>query len=204
MSWNSHVDWGVLGFRRGLIRAGTGLLMVAVLCMHAAAEEWIPDPEQSRIGFQASQLGAPFHGEFKRYRSSIVFDPEHLDRSKVSFTVDIDSVDTQNAERDATIQTPDWFDAGNHPTATFDSERFTAIGDGRYEAIGMLTMRGVSRPVVFPFTFGLVSQEGREVARVEGTFPVRRTEYGIGQGQWASDGVVGDQVLIQVQLTAVR
>ncbi len=191
-------------FRRTLARAGASLLVVMVVSMHAVAEEWIADPEQSRIGFQATQLGAAFTGEFKRYRSSIVFDPEDLDQSRVSFTVDINSVDTQNAERDAAIQSSDWFDAANHPTATFVGDRFTAVGDGRYEVSGALTMRGVTRPVVFAFTFALAAQEGREIARVEGMFPVARTAYGIGQGQWASDGVIGDRVLIEIQLTAMR
>ena len=185
--------------------AGVVLLMSAMASMHAGADEWVPDPDQSRIGFRATQLGASFDGAFKRYRASIVFDPAHLDQSQVSFTVDVDSVDTGNAERDAAIQSADWFDATNHPTAIFVSEAFTAAGDGRYEAQGALTMRGVTRPVVFPFTLDVTRQEeGRQIARVDGEFPVARTDFGIGQGQWASDGVVGDRVLIQVELVAVQ
>lgn len=199
-----QLDRDLTGIRRVLIRAGAVLSVVAMASVHAVAEEWVPDPEQSRIGFRALQMGAPFEGEFKRYRASIAFDPERLDQSQVSFTVDIDSVDTQNAERDAAIQSADWFDASNHPTATFVSEGFTAVGDSRYEAEGALTMRGVTQPVVFPFTLDIVVQEGRQTARVDGTLPVARTEYGIGQGQWAGDGVVGERVFIQVDLTAVR
>lgn len=177
--------------------------------MHAVAEEWVPVPEESRIGFQAIQMGAPFEGEFKSYRASIVFDPDRLDQSRVSFTVDIGSVDTRNAERDAAIQTADWFDARTHPTATFVTDAITALGGSRYEARGALTMRGVTRPVVFPFTLNLMGleeggaqQDGGRRARVEGEFSVARTEFGIGQGQWAGEGVIGDQVLIQVDLTA--
>ena len=188
------------GFSRMLGRAGWVLLIIVPASMDAVAEEWVPDPEQSRIGFRAVQLGAPFDGAFKRYRTSILFDPAHLDQSRVSFTVDIDSVDTRNAERDAAIQSADWFDAANHPTATFVSEAINAVGDNRYEAQGALTMRGVTHPVVFPFTLDVAEQEeGREIARVEGEFAVARTEFGVGQGQWASNGVVGDRVLIQVE-----
>lgn len=204
MNWSLRVDASLPAFRRMLIRVGAGFLLAVLVSLQAGAEEWAVDPEQSRIGFQASQLGAPFEGEFKRYHSSIVFDPEHLDQGKVSFTVEIDSVDTQNAERDAAIRSADWFDAANHPTATFVSEQFTASGDGRYQAKGMLTMRGVTRPVVFPFTFNVASQEGRTIAKVEGTVPVARGDFGVGQGQWASDGVIGNQVVIQVELTAAQ
>ena len=186
------------------MQAGVILALIAMAPVHAVADEWIPDSEQSRIGFQALQLGAPFEGAFKRYRASIVFDPARLDQCRVSFIVDIDSVDTQNAERDAAIQSADWFDVSNHPTASFVSEAFTSMGDDRYEAKGALTLRGVTRPVTFPFTLNVVAQEGRQIARVDGAFAVARTEYGVGQGQWASDGVVGDQVLIQVDLTAVQ
>jgi polyisoprenoid-binding protein YceI len=190
--------------RRMLIRASVIFLASALAPLHAVAEEWVADPEQSRIGFRALQMGAPFDGTFERYHASIVFDPDRLDQSRVSFSVDIASVDTRNAERDAAIQSADWFDAATHPTATFVSEAFTALGDSRYQAEGALTMRGVTRAVVFPFTLDLVVQEGHQVAKVDGAFPVARTEYGIGQGEWASDGVVGDRVLIQVDLTAVR
>lgn len=198
---------------RGVLKAvvGTGaiVLVIAMSLMHAVAEEWVPVPEESRIGFRAIQMGAPFDGEFTNYRASIVFDPDRLEQSQVFFTVDIDSVDTQNAERDAAMQTADWFDASNHPTATFASDAITALGESRYEARGTLTMRGVARSVVFPFTFDVVEpekggaqQDGTQLARVEGAFAVARTEFGIGQGQWASEGVIGEQVLIQVELTA--
>jgi polyisoprenoid-binding protein YceI len=208
MNWIFQVDGNLTAFRSVLIRAGAVLLVIALAPVQkaapAVAEEWVPVPEQSRIGFRGSQLGAPFDGEFKQYRASIVFDPDRLDQSQVSFIVEIDSVDTRNAERDAAIQSADWFDADAHPTATFVSEGFTAVGDNRYEAEGVLTMRGVTRPVVFPFSLDVVVEEGRQIARVDGAFLVARTEYGVGQGQWASDGVVGDRVLIQVDLMAVR
>ena len=103
--------------------------------MHAVAEEWVPVPEESRIGFHATQMGAPFDGEFTRYRASIVLDPDRLEHSQVAFTVDIDSVDTQNAERDAATQTVDWFDASKYPTATFTSDTIRALGDRRYESL---------------------------------------------------------------------
>jgi polyisoprenoid-binding protein YceI len=190
---------------------GTGVivLVIAMSSMYALAEEWVPVLEESRIGFRAIQMGAPFEGEFTRYRASIVFDPARLEQSRIFFTVDIDSVDTRNAERDAAIQTADWFDAGKYPTATFASDAITALGERRYEAQGTLTMRGVARSVVFPFTFDMVGleeggaqqDEGR-LARVEGAFPVARTEFGIGQGEWAGEGVIGDRVVIQVELTA--
>ena len=197
------------GVLRAVVGTGAIALVIAMNLMHALAEEWIPVPEESRIGFRAIQMGAPFDGEFTRYRASIVFDPDRLEQSRVLFTVDIDSVDTQNAERDAAIQTADWFDAGKHPTATFASNAITALGESRYEARGTLTMRGVARSVVFPFTFDAVGpEEGRAQhdgggrARVEGEFPVARTEFGIGQGQWASEGVIGDRAVIQIELTA--
>jgi polyisoprenoid-binding protein YceI len=194
---------------RAVVGTGTILLVMAMSLMHAVAETWVPVREESRIGFRAIQMGAPFEGEFTSYRASIVFDPDRLDQSRVSFTVDIGSVDTRNAERDAAMQTADWFDASTHPTATFATDAITALGGSRYEARGTLTMRGVMRPVVFPFTLHLIGpekggaqQDGGQLARVEGEFPVARTEFGIGQGQWASEGVIGDQVLIQVDLTA--
>ena len=197
------------GVLRAVVGAGAIALAMTMGLMHALAEEWVPVPEESRVGFRATQLGAPFDGQFTRYRASIVFDPDRPEQSQVLFTVDIDSVDTENAERDAAIQTADWFDASKYPTATFVSDAVTALGDGRYEARGMLTMRGVTRPVMLPFTFTVAGlgeararRNGGQLARVEGAFAVARTEFGIGQGQWAGEGVIGDQVLIRVELTA--
>lgn len=184
-----------------------GLAVVAVVLATAAASaaEWIVDVEESRIGFRATQMGAQFEGRFRRVSADVRFDPDDPEAGRAAFTVEIPSVDTGNAERDEAMQTAVWMGAAEHPAATFETDRIERAGDGRYRAEGRLTLRGTTREVVFPFTFAPRNGDvDSDVAVVTGEIPVSRTEFGIGRGEFAGDGVIGDRVVIEVELVAAR
>ena len=187
------------------MRLCLALLMGAVLWSANARAEptvWTVDPAQSRIGFQAEQLNAPFEGRFARYVADVAFDPDDLAASSVRVTVDVTSLDTGNSERDSTAQGADWFASTDHPKAVFESDRFVRTGKGRYEAQARLTLRDATHPVVFPFSLRIEQAGAGRIARVAGDLPISRTAFGVGQGQWAGEGTIGDQVIIQVQLLA--
>ncbi|TVR99772.1 MAG: polyisoprenoid-binding protein [Rhodospirillales bacterium] len=183
---------------------GIVALVVAVLLAPDAARaaEWTVDAAESRIGFRATQMGAGFEGRFHRFTGEVRFDPDDPEAGRAAFTVEIASVDTGNAERDQAILTNVWMAAADHPTATFETDRITRENGDRYRAEGRLTMRGTSREVVFPFTFS--PQAGSDAAEVAGEIPLSRTDFGIGRGEFAADGVIGDRVVIQIRLIATR
>jgi len=165
-----------------------------------AADEWIVDAEDSEIEFTGTQLGAEFEGEFKAFNATISFSPDDLAGSSVRVVIDIASVDTQNGDRDSQIVSPDWFDAAQWPTAQFVTKSFSEIEPGKYQAVADLTIRDVTREVTLPFDLEI---EGNK-AEAKGEVTIKRTDFGVGQGQWTDTAQVGDDVTIEIEIEANR
>ena len=165
-----------------------------------AADQWVVDANDSEIEFTGTQLGAEFEGEFKNFEANIVFSPDDLAGSSVEVLIDIASVDTENGDRDSQIVSSDWFDANQWPKATFKTKSFKEIAPGKYEAVADLTIRDVTREVTLPFDIEI---EGNE-ADASGAVTINRTDFGIGQGQWADTSQVGDPVTIEIDIEATR
>ena len=165
-----------------------------------AADEWGVDATDSEIEFKGTQLGAEFEGEFKAFTATVVFSPDDLAGSSVSVLIDIASVDTQNGDRDSQIVSPDWFDAGQWPTAQFVTKSFSEISPGKYQAVADLTIRDVTREVTLPFDLEITGDK----AEAKGEVTIKRTDFGVGQGQWSDTAQVGDDVTIEIDIEADR
>ena len=163
--------------------------------------------EGSKLGFIALQQGSAVEGSFDVFDAKIVFDADDLENSQIKVDIDVTSITTGHSDRDQTLNSSSFFDTKTWPSAAFESRNITATGDGTYEAAGTLAMRDVVRDVVLAFT--LVIEEGPEgsgqlQAHAEGELPIKRLDYGIGQGDWASTGTVADDVTITLEIKATR
>jgi polyisoprenoid-binding protein YceI len=161
-----------------------------------AAHEWTPR-EGGRLGFVASWEGIEFEGVFHEFDAAVSFDPADLPGSRFDVKVDVTSADTQSADRDEGLADPEWFDYAKYPQATFESSSIKSIGDGKYEAAGKLTIKGVTHDITFPFAW----EEHDRAAHLTGHTVLRRTDYHIGEGEWAEDDTVGFDVRVKVDLT---
>ncbi len=160
--------------------------------------------EDSRVGFVATQSGAAVEGAFEAFTAEIAFDPGNLAASRVAVVIDVASVNSESKDRDDTIRSAALFDVAQWPEARFMAEGFTALGGDRFEAAGELTMRDATLPVVLPFTLVITEEAGVQRARASGELEVSRLDYGIGQGLWADTSVVGEAVVIRIDITASR
>ncbi len=161
----------------------------------------------SSLGFVASQSGAGVNGQFDSFEAEICFDPEQLDASTVAVDIDMNSVNSQSADRDQTIRSADLFDVAQWPKARFEVARFTAVGEGRYEAHATLSMRDASLDVVLPFDLEITDHpdEADQLrAHAVGELTVLRLDYGVGQGQWQDTSVVANEVVIKIDILAKR
>ncbi len=154
----------------------------------------------STLGFTATWSGQPVEGHFDRWSADILFSPTALDKSRLSVSVDLASVSTGDAQRDATLPTEDWFDVAAHPKATFSATHFRKTGEGRFTADGVLDLRGVKKPLSLPFTLRI---DGK-TARAHASVTVDRTIFGVGQGEWAATDSIPAAVKVNVSLTADR
>lgn len=177
------------------------LTLAAVPAIAAApAPAWTVDKAVSRIGFSSSFGGAAFTGDFRTWDAQIRFDPNNLAGSSAVVTIDTASVATGDADRDKTLPDVPWFASAQYPKATFRAQTFKALGGGRYQAIGALTLRGVTKPLTLPFSLAIKGTE----AKMTASLGLNRLAFGVGQGEWAKTEVIPATVNLTIGLTAHR
>jgi cytochrome b561/polyisoprenoid-binding protein YceI len=164
-----------------------------------AAPRWNVQ-DGSRIGFRTAWGEQPVEGRFTRWRSQIHFDPDALDRSRVTATFDLASVDTGDAQRDAALASPDWLDVAGVREATYTATRFERTGADTYVAHGELSLRGVRRSVPLRFMLKIQGDE----ARLTGRARLDRLAFGVGRGEFAATDQIPAEVDVQIALTARR
>ncbi len=176
----------------------TVLALAAAAPALAAPPTWTVDKAASRLTFKSSFSGENFEGVFRRWDAQIQFDPKQLAASKAVVTIETGSASTGNSERDEAIPTGDWLNAAKFPRATFVTKGFKDLGGGRYQATGDLTIRGVTKAIVLPFTLAITGNQ----AKMTGSLSVNRSLFGVGQGQFSSAETVPFDVGVGISLTA--
>jgi polyisoprenoid-binding protein YceI len=186
--------------RFALALALAGALAAPAMAASAPAPAWAVNKAASSLGFRVAYQGAPLNGTFRNWDAQIAFDPKNLAASRVSVTVDLPSVTANDPDAQEALPSADWFDARRTPRATFVSNSFRDLGGGKYQAVGTLTLRGVSRPLVLPFTLAINGAQ----ARMTGQASLNRGEFGVGQGQFKGGDTVALNVAVNVAVTARR
>nr|WP_252393797.1 YceI family protein [Candidatus Rhodoblastus alkanivorans] len=164
----------------------------------AQAASWKVLPG-SALTFTGSQAGEKFTGHFGQFDAKISLDPDKLAEASIVVAVDVASAATGDLQRDTALPAKDWFDAAAFPQARFESHQVTRTAAG-YEAVGGLTLRGVTKEIHLPFTLAI---DGRK-AEAKGHLDLNRDLFGVGQGQWTSDEWVALKVGVDFDLKAER
>ena len=173
------------------------IILLALGPHELSASEYRASVEDSSLVFYATQQKAEFQGSFKDFTATVDFDPGRAAEGKIEAEIMLASVDTQNPERDGYLLEPEWFDASKFPKAYFVTDDIKGPGDGMYRADATLSMKNVIQPV--PFTFIFQSNDDG-TARLRGEAELKRTDFGVGQGDWADTTWVGDEVFVKVDL----
>lgn len=179
----------------------TMLTLAFALPSLATVPTWTIVPAKSSLSFTATQNNAPVTGQFKQFTGTIQFDPKQLSDDKVTIVVDTRSVNASYGEIADTLKSKDWFNIASFPKAMFNATQFTSVGDNQYQANGNLTIRDKTLPVTLTFT--LKTYTDTQAVAV-GTAQISRTQFGVGQGQWADTSAIKDNVQIAFVLTAVK
>ncbi len=172
------------------------VLLSASLAAPALARGWAVDPARSALNFSGSYQGEKFEGRLKRFDARIDYDPADLARAKFDVTVNIGSIDTANAERDQALPGADFFDTAKFPQAHFVTTTFRKTANGAVLADGMLSLRGVSKPVTLLVQFA-PSGAG---ATLDVSTALKRLDFGIGRGDWADTTMIGNEVTVHGHL----
>jgi polyisoprenoid-binding protein YceI len=166
----------------------------------AAPVKYTLDAPSSLLRFTFEQAGANNTGRFGKYTADVTFSADNLAASKIDVNIDVTSLDTGDKERDDTLKGADLFNIAKFPKARFVSSKITAVGPGRYEAQGKLTIRDVTKDIKLPISFQTRDEKGKQIGFLTGRYTIKRLEYGVGQGEWKSLEWVKDDVLVTFSL----
>lgn len=168
---------------------------------------WQVDPSHSHVSFVARHLVvAKVRGQFGTFTGSVTIAADPL-QSSVEASVDTVSVTTGDDGRDAHLRSADFFDVEQHPTMTLVSRRIEADGDD-YLLHADLTIKGVTRPVVFDLEFEGVAADpwGNTKAVFSANAEINRKDWGLEWNVALETGgvLVGEKVKIQLDIEAVK
>src|SRR3989440_9730996 len=188
---------------RWRVATATGIAASAWLCAFASGTapvaHYVLDPAKSSLEFAFDQAGAQNKGKFTRFQVSFDFSPDNLPASRLEVTVEMSSADTGDQERDDTLRGADLFAAAKFPQSHYTATQFAKTATG-YEAVGKLTLRGVTRDVRVPFTFRNATENGVTVGYMSGKTTLRRLDFGVGQGDWKATDQLGNEVGVSFSL----
>jgi polyisoprenoid-binding protein YceI len=174
--------------------------VVGVAVDGAAEYIWDVDAEKSSIDFTGSQGGEAFTGSFSTFKADIVFDPKDLAASHVRAEIDLASVEAGDAERTEALPGKDWFFIKSFPVAIFEAKAFTALENNQYEAVGHLTLKGITRELVLPFSLTITDGHADMKAHIS----LDRTTFNVGTGMWKGEDWVAHKVDIDILLSAQK
>lgn len=145
--------------------------------------KWVFDFSHSRIGFSVRHFGiTDSEGFFKKFDGAVFSKEKDFSDLVVSLTIDVNSLDTNDAQRDSHLKSGDFLDIENFPLITFKSSSVKVVQEGQYKIFGALTMKNVSNSCSFDLEFtGIVPKDpfGNTKAGFLLTGKINRKEWGI-------------------------
>jgi polyisoprenoid-binding protein YceI len=187
------------------------LLGVAALMLLAGsiqAQLWRVDPAHSSVNFQVTHMViSKVNGKFNDFTSTITFDGKDVSTGIAKLTVKTASIDTGNEQRDTHLKSPDFFDAEKYPDMSFKSTKVIKGEGQKFQLIGTLTMRGVTKEVTFNCEFtGTVDVQNTMKAGFSATTRINRQDFNISWSKSIDNGglIVSNDVDITLNLEFIK
>jgi polyisoprenoid-binding protein YceI len=167
------------------------------------------DPAHTRIGFVARHaMVTKVRGSFDEFEGSFVADPTDPSRSHAELTIQVASIDTRQAQRDAHLRSNDFLSMDEHPQITFVSTSVEQTGPDGLELTGDLTIKGVTRSVTVPFEFEGAATDpfGNQRVGFEGSVTINRKDYGVTWNAPLETGgvLVSDKITLEFEVSAIK
>jgi polyisoprenoid-binding protein YceI len=180
-------------------KATTGAATQASPQQNVAGTRYVITAPSSKIEFIGSKVTGSHNGAFEKFSGEINYAgaPE---RSRVTVTMDTNSLTTDDANLTKHLKTADFFDVAKFPQATFTSTEIKPGGAGGSHTItGNLTLHGVTKSVTFPATINVTP----DVANVDANFSINRKDFGINYAG-AQDNLIRDDVVLKLTIRAAK
>jgi polyisoprenoid-binding protein YceI len=174
-----------------------------------ANTKWTLEPSHSEVNFKVRHMMiSNVSGQFRKFDSSVETEGDDISTAKVHFSAEVDSISTNNEQRDGHLKSPDFFDAATHPNLTFESTSMEKTGEDTYKLHGNMTMRGVTKEVTFDAEFGGMIKDpwGNIRAGFTVNGKVNRKDYGLNWSALTETGgiVVADDVRFEAHVEYIK
>jgi polyisoprenoid-binding protein YceI len=175
----------------------------------ATLTKWSIDPMHSEVQFKVKHLViSTVSGFFKSFSGTVETSEEDFSNANIEFSIDIDSLDTTQTQRDEHLKSAEFFDAAKYPHIKFKSTSFTKTGDDEYELKGDLTVKDVTKPVTLAVEYGGSAADfyGNTKAGFEVTGKINRKEFGLTWDGVTEAGsiVVGEDIKLTINAQLVK
>jgi len=169
-----------------------------------ATTKWVLDPAHSEVQFKVRHMMiSNVTGKFHKFDASVETEGDDFTTANISFTADVDSVNSGSEQRDGHLKSEDFFDAANYPQIKFEGTSLEKIDDENYKLHGNMTIRNTTKPVTFNVEFGGIHKDpwGNTKAGFSIDGKLNRKDYGL---HWhvvteAGGLVAGDEVKLHVE-----
>jgi polyisoprenoid-binding protein YceI len=170
---------------------------------------WSIDTAHSEINFAIQHMMiTKVRGQFEKFTGEINFNAQNPENSTVEIEIEIDSINTREAKRDAHLRSADFFDADNFPKMTFKSTKVEKTGENTARLTGDLTIRDITHPVTLEVehTGVAVNPYGKTVAGFSARGKINRKEWELNWNVALETGgwLVGEEVEINIDLQLVK
>ncbi len=174
-----------------------------------AKTKWTLDPTHAEIHFKVRHMMVSWvTGSFKEFNAEVETEGEDFTTAKVNLTAEVNSINTNNEQRDAHLRNGDFFDAENHPQIKFTSSKLERLDEENYQLEGVLTMRGTSKPVVLKAEFGGITTDPWGNIRTGFTVSgkINRKDFGVSFSMVSETGgiLLGEDVTISANVEFVK
>jgi polyisoprenoid-binding protein YceI len=167
---------------------------LALATIPAFAATYVQAPG-STLTFAGSYQGETFTGRFPGFVTRLSFDPQQLAASRLDVSIPLATVTTGVEDYDGEMRGSAFFDSARFPQARYTATKFRALGGNRYAADGVLSLRGVSKPVTLTFTW---TPGGKPV--LAGKATVKRLDFGVGGGEWADTELLPNEIAVSTKV----
>jgi len=187
------------------------ILLIALfsfLFTSEAQNTWMVDPSHSSVQFAIDHLViSEVTGFFKSFGGKMTMKDDDLATAQLAGLVEVQSIDTQNSQRDGHLKSPEFFDAASHAEISFNSTQIEKQGEGSYQMQGDLTIKGTTKQVLFDVTYrGTAKFMGQTKTGIKATTSIDRTAFGLQYNPLLETGgaVVGKEVRITLNFELVK
>jgi polyisoprenoid-binding protein YceI len=166
------------------------------------ADDYKVDASHAAVTFKISHLGLSWsHGRFKDIGGEFSADPSDPAKAGFKIAIKVDSLDTDNKQRDDHLRSPDFLNAKQFPLITFQSTAVKAVENG-YEVTGDFTLHGTTKPITFKLLGGRVAEFPKGIQRTgfSTELSIRRSEFGIERFR----EMIGDEVFIAISFEGTK